>query len=189
MIETYWNDMFGEFKGENGKFDIPGFPEPLMSAHFGVKNIIGPTDKEIKQSFKLCQFSPLKKEVESISGIETLEEALKGSEFWNFQDTYNKETSGFMKRLLPFLISHSPNHFHLFMKDSEGIHASAIIGVAGEIVFLFNLSVKPGTRKQGRAKNLINQIRGHFPEKSVFYWTVHPWFTNGAEVMNYHLLT
>ena len=140
MIETYWNEVFGSFKDQSGKFHIPGFPEPLMSAHFGVKNIIGETSGEIQQTFKLCVFNAIEQPEEKRSGFqESLKEAILSDQFWDYQKQYN--TYEFIRKLLPFLTSLPQPHYHLYLKEDDKIIASALVGVANCSYFLFNLSV------------------------------------------------
>lgn len=188
MIETYWNEVFGDYKDSEGKFEIPGFPEIMMSAHFGVKNIVGPATGEIKHSFKLCVFGPKASKVESIVSCEPLQQAIASADLWDFQIKNNNETTSFMQRLLPFLASLPQPHYHFFIKNAEGICASTVVGVAESGCFLFNLSVDSKARHQGLAKKLIDEARGSFPEKPLFYWTVHPWFTYDSVTQEYHIM-
>ncbi|WP_408096600.1 hypothetical protein ACJVC5_16300 [Peredibacter sp. HCB2-198] len=186
MIETYWDEVFGEFKVGNREFDIPGFPEPLMSVHFGVRNVVGPTNKVFTQSFKLCVFPPASFEIRSKQ--ETLNEAIHSSIFWEYQKQHNSNAVIFIERLLPFLAKLDTPHFHFYLEDQEGIYASAIVGVSKSSCFLFNLSVSERKRNQGVAKTILESIRGTFFDRPAFYWTVHPWFTFDAKTEDYHIL-
>lgn len=183
MIELYWNEVFGKYKEDNGKFNIPGFPEPMMSKHFGVKNIIGPTTHQVKQTFKLCTFDPLKVSLtERKSRCEPLNAAIMSEQFWEFQNN-----NVFIRRLLPFLNTLPQSHYHFFCKDNDKIIASALVGEAECGCFLFNFSVSEDARNRGMARKLLLEIRDSFQEKRIFYWTVHPWFTFDSNVQEYHL--
>ncbi|WPU63550.1 GNAT family N-acetyltransferase [Peredibacter starrii] len=187
MIEQYWNEVFGDFKNPSGKFEIPGFPEPMLSTHFGIRNIIGPTDKPTKQSFKICMFGPLHQQEEAT--FEELGKAISKGIYWRHQVRHNSEVLPFIKRFLPFVLTLETPHYHFFVRDDENILATAIVGVSESGMFLFNLSVDPDYRKMGLAREIIKKARGAFPEKPLFYWTVHPWLRFDSKVLDYHLLS
>ncbi len=183
MIEEYWNEVFGQYKTQTGKFEIPGFPEPLMSAHFGVTNIIG--SKGEGSSFYLCEFEAIHS-----GNISLTAENLKdvGSEFWSYQKEYNSKVFPFIQRLVPFLNQLSTPHFHLFIKDENGICASSIVGAGMSGAFLFNLFVREDRRGQGLAKLMTNETRTFFAGKKCFYWTVHEGFFFDSKVSPYGIL-
>jgi len=187
MIEEYWNEVFGEFKEIDGKFNIPGFPEPLMSAHFGVRNIIGSVIPNASLSLKLCTFSPKLTEEASVVTIRPLREAISSKWFWDFHQNYNAGYE-FSKRLMPFLVNLSNRHYHLYLKDKEGLIASSVIGVSKTSCFAFNLVVRPDQRGQGKGHFITEQTRSAFSDKGLFYWTTHPWFTLDGEVTDYYVL-
>jgi ribosomal protein S18 acetylase RimI-like enzyme len=181
MIEQYWNEVFGKYKTLTGKFEIPGFPEPLMSAHYGVTNLIGEGEGK---KFYLCEFEPVNSDVVNISS-EKLSDV--GLEFWSYQWKYNSSAFPFVQRLVPFLTQLNTPHYHLYMKDEKGICASSIIGVGQSTGFLFNLSVREDKRGQGLAKSMTDETRSFVKGKNCFYWTVHEGFFFDSKVSDYYL--
>lgn len=181
MIEQYWNEVFGQFKTQTGKFEIPGFPEPLMSAHFGVTNLIGAGQGK---KFYLCEFEPVNSGVVNIS-IESLKDV--GMEFWSYQWKYNSGAYPFIQRLVPFVNQLEAKHFHIYMKDEKGICASSIAGESKSGVFLFNLFVRDDKRGQGLARKMTDETRAFFKNKKCFYWTVHEGFFFESKVSDYYL--
>lgn len=187
MIEQYWNDMFGEFKTGERQFSIPGFPEPLMSADFENRNILGTRPMENCTSFLLCGFSPASFNVNI--RVMPLEEAIKDSAFWSYQRAFVSETVGFMERLLPFLVSLKRPHYFFSVVEDDEVIATAFGGEGNTNCFLFNLKVRDGFENQGYARHLLKGARSHFSGKETFYWTVHPTFTLGASyIEGYHLV-
>lgn len=178
MIEQYWNEVFGQYKTPSGKFKIPGFPEPLMSAHFGVTNLIGEGEGK---KFYLCEFEPKNSAVGKIN-VESLKEV--GIEFWSYQWKYNSTAFPFIQRLVPFLTELKTPHFHLYIRDDKGICASSIAGESKSGVFLFNLFVREDTRGQGLARRMTDESRAYFKNKKCFYWTIHQGFFFNAKVSN-----
>lgn len=176
MIEQYWNEVFGKFKTQTGKFEIPGFPEPLMSAHFGVTNLIG---EGSGKKFYLCEFEALNNGVVNINS-EKLGDV--GMEFWSYQWKYNSGAFPFIQRLVPFLNELSTPHFHLYLRDEKGICASSIAGEGKSGVFLFNLFIREDKRGQGLARGMTNETRAYFKNKKCFYWTVHEGFFFDSKV-------
>jgi hypothetical protein len=187
MKEAYWNEVFGQYKVAGREFNVPGFPEALMSPHFGVKNIFGYSYAETKLSLKLCEFGPQRIKAGIRPTYETLQEAVNSKKFWDFQKKFS-DNYEFMKRLLPFLLTLPTPHYHFFIKNRDGIVVSNIVGVADCGLFLFNLTVKPNFRKRGLGKLSHHQIRGTFSDRPAFYWTVHPWFTFDSKVIDYHVI-
>lgn len=186
MIETYWNEMFGEFKTGERQFSLPGFPEPLMSPHFGVTNII----EDSGSGFKLCLFRPKCSEISPHVKNEDLESTLTNLKFWEFQQTHHQEGHAFMQRLLPFLVKNKKPHRHFFMEQDEQLIVSCLVGEVTSSVFMFNAAVHSKRRNKGLMQIVMNSIQGHFYPKATFYWTKHQWFTNGAdEVLDYRLST
>lgn len=182
MIEEYWNEVFGQYKTHSGKFEIPGFPEPLMSAHFGVTNLIGSHGSG--QNFWLCEFDAINSSDLKIS-FEKLNDV--GIDFWIFHSNCNLSALPFLQRLIPFLSDLETPHFHLFMKDEKGISVSAIAGESKCGVFVFNLFVRQDKRGQGLAKLMTNQVRSLFADKKCFYWTIHRGFFFNSRVCEYSL--
>ncbi len=182
MIEQYWNEVFGHYKNHQGKFEIPGFPEALMSVHFGVKNLIGSHGSG--KNLWLCEFAPVKPKDLSISAqnLKNIEE-----DFWDYHSFHNPEAFSFIKRLVPFLNQLETPHFHLFMKDERGICASVIAGESSCGVFLFNLFVREDKRGHGLAKFMTDEVRSFFADKKCFYWTVHRGFFFDSKVTQYSL--
>lgn len=186
MIETYWNEVFGQFKQDSGKFNIPGLPEPLMSAHFGVQNIIAePTSQG---SFTLCQFGPATHPHEPSVKCESLSLALDNSLFWEFQERLNPGALEFIKRLLPFLVTLKTPHYHFFIESEGRICATVIVGESDCGCFLFNLVVDEKMRGAGLGRSMFKAIQTEFSTKSTFYWTRHPWFTLGAKTFDLKLV-
>lgn len=176
MIEQYWREVFGKYETAPGKFDIPGFPEPLMSKHFGVKNII---DGEVTGHRKLwlCEFEPYLKKEEATAKVQSL--SYLNDEFWKFHNL------PFLERLIPFLQSTGVPHFHFYLEDGNGICTSAIAGEGRSSVFLFNLLVKEDRRGKGYARTILKEIRAFFWNKKCFYWTLHKDFYLGGTVKPY----
>jgi ribosomal protein S18 acetylase RimI-like enzyme len=181
MIEAYWNEVFGEYKTQTGKFEIPGMPEPLMSAHFGVSNVIGATYKLASQSFTLCVFPPKKHQLKSFIQKQSLYLAIESQNFWVTQQQLNPQAVGFIQKLLPFLAGLSTPHYHFFLESHGEILATAIVGEAECGCFLFNLVVNEKYRKQGLGLQMLRVIQNEFSTKPTFYWTKHAWFTLDAE--------
>jgi ribosomal protein S18 acetylase RimI-like enzyme len=185
MIEAYWNEMFGEFKVGDREFSLPEFPEPLMSPHFGVRNIVGPAKNPLS-TFYLCHFPQVKGEVSL--RVESLDAAINKEEFWGFQKSSDAHKYLFMRRLLPFLVENKKPHFHIYQTSNEEIVSSAVVGITPNRAFLFNLYVHESCRKQGLAKLTLDTARA-ISGQETFYWTIHPWFTLGApEVLHYHIV-
>lgn len=182
MIEQYWNEVFGQYKTHTGKFEIPGFPEPLMSAHFGVINVIG--SHGTGKKFWLCEFDAVNSGEMNISS-EKLNDV--GIDFWSFQSKCNSSAFPFIQRLIPFLNQLETPHFHLFMKDEKGICASTIAGESKCGVLFFNLFVREDRRGQGLAKLMTNEARSYFAGKRCFYWTVNQGFFFESKVSDYSL--
>lgn len=188
MIETYWNEMFGEFKIGERSFHLPGFPESLMSPHFGTRNIIGHFDGPKAQSFKLCGFKP-RTTPETIIRIEELETIIENERFWQHQEIVHRESYPFMRRLLPFLVKHQKPHFYFSIEEEGIIKASAIGGEGTSKCLLFNLVVREEFRREGLARKILLGAQNFFSKKETFYWTIHPTFTLGAdEVNDYHIV-
>lgn len=181
MIETYWNEVFGKYKTQTGKFEIPGMPEPLMSAHFGVNNILGEVPDTALPSFTLCVFEPQKHNLQSQIQKEKLKDAILSKEFWETQQQLNSQALGFIQKLLPFLSSLKTPHYHFFLKSEGKIVATTIVGEASCGCFLFNLVVDEKYRKQGLGREMLRVIQHEFSHKMTFYWTKHPWFTANAD--------
>lgn len=189
MIEHYWSEMFGEFEKAPGQFEIPGFPEPLMSAHFGERNRIGERHPRAKLSFHLCEFLPLKSQRKNLDfKRELLSLAIKKSEFWQFQESQGRETAPFMKRLLVFLASRDQTYFHYFIERGGEIVASAIVGQASESALVFNGLVALNHRAQGYARDLFLAIRQDLSEQKLFFWTKHPYLKLGADRITPYVL-
>lgn len=182
MIEQYWDEVFVKFKTQTGKFEIPCFPEPLMSAHFGVINVLG--SHAGGKRFWLCEFDTINSRAKHISS-EKLQHV--GDDFWRFQAECNSSAFPFIQRLVPFLNLLETPHFHLFLKDEKGIYASTIAGEGKCGVFLFNLIVREDRRGQGIAKLMTNEARSYFSGKKCFYWTIHQGFFLGSKVSEYGL--
>lgn len=188
MIETYWNEVFGSFKDENGKFTIPCLPEPLMSAHFGVQNIVGATEKTPFLSFKLCVFPPESGGFDSSIETEPLIQAIQDPAFWEAQQKLNPHAYEFIQRLLPFLATLPTEHVHFFLKVNGEIKASAIAGSSKCGSFLFNLAVDESLRQQGWGKKFFQRQRRYFFDRPTFFWTKHPWFILNSQSVDYHLV-
>lgn len=187
MIETYWNEMFGQFKTTERAFSIPGFPEPLMSAKFGLTNIVGEAEHP-KLSFKLCTFSPVKSSIHQAK-IEPLSKTLTNKEFWAYQKSHHTEAMPFIQRVLPFLNTLSKDHWHVFIEGENGIRGSAIVGRGESVSFFFNASVRKDERQNGVCRDLLMACRVVAENRPGFYWTVHPWLTLDADkVENYHII-
>lgn len=191
MIERYWREMFGDFEVRTGKFEIPGFPEPLMSPHFGVRNIIGDTQVEAQLSFSLCEF----KEWDSAEVImgqaerQTLAEATESASFWQLQSTEQAESVAFLQRLLPFLCQRPYRHEHYFVRDEKGLLASVLVGHTPCASFLFNALVRSDARKRGLSKMLHLAIRSQNRGRKVFFWTKHPYLCSDAQrIVGHHVL-
>lgn len=180
MIEEYWNEVFGKYKTDTGEFEIPGFPEPLMSAHFGVRNIIGAHGDGKK--LWICEFDAVSSGDISIT-VEKLKDV--GRDFWNYQSEYNSGAFPFIRRLVPFLNQLETPHFHLFLKDEKGICASSIAGESSVGVFLLNLFVREDKRGHGLAKLMTNETRKFFAGKKCFYWTIHQGFFFDSKVIDH----
>lgn len=188
MIETYWNEMFGEFKTGPRSFLIPALPEPLMSPHFGVQNIIGPSHKPPKMSFTLCYFNPVDRLTSKVE-VETLSQAIKRKEFWNYQEEHHSSCVHFSQKLFPFLIEHQKDHLHLFTLDNKGMRTSVLIGRGETTAFLFNASVRTDLRNLRLGREMLNDSRNYIGSKQSFYWTRYPWLTLGADLTeDYHLI-
>lgn len=175
MIKRYWSEMFKDFEVAPGRYEVPGFPEPLLSAHFGVANLIGEEPQADFAQLLLCTFrhgalGPV--------GAEPLERV--GEAFWKFQEENYPETVAFLRRLVPLLITREHPHEHLFLWDQDGLTASGIIGYAPSGSFIFNASVRKDLRGQGLTRQLLNGARGRSPAP-LFYWTRFPWLTGGAQ--------
>lgn len=182
MIETYWNEVFGRYKTPSGSFEILGMPEPLMSAHFGVRNFVGAPPAEVSQKMTLCVFAPTSHLLKSCIERQTLQEAIDRPLFWETQSRLNPQALDFIQRLLPFLSTLSTPHYHYYLTDQEQIIATAIVGVAECGCFLFNLVVDGQFRQLGIGQQMLKVIQNDFSQKKTFYWTQHEWFTSDAEV-------
>ena len=180
MIRNYWSEMFGEFETTPGKFEIPGFPEPLMSAHFDHRNQVG--EKCEHSPYQLCYFGPLnQKFASSRVRRESLKSAIARDSYWRFQNDNHPESVEFMKRLLPFLVAREKPHDHFFIEEAGELVASGVVGVTSKIVLAFNGAIRKDSRAQGLAREVMKAIRGHYYQHAFFYWTKHQWFTGGAE--------
>ncbi len=189
MIERYWSEMFGEFEKSPGQFEIPGFPEPLMSAHFGERNKVGEVYPSAKLSFYLCEFLPLKSHQKNLDfKRELLSLAITRSDFWQFQESQGPETAPFMKRLLVFLASRDQTYFHYFIEREGEIVASAIVGQASESALVFNGLVALNHRAQGYARDLFFAIRQDLSQQEVFFWTKHSYLKLGADRITPYVL-
>ncbi len=188
MIEKYWNEMFGEYKTGKRQFALPGLPEPLMSPHFGQKNIIGFCSTPTKLSLKLCGFRASRNSTVTIKA-EELENVIRRKSFWQYQSNFHQESFPFMQRLLPFLVQNRKPHFYFSIENEGKIIATAVGGVGKSSCLLFNLNVREEFRGKGVARQLLKETRNFFSDKETFYWTVHPGFTLGADyVEDYHLI-
>lgn len=182
MIERYWSQMFGKYEVSPGKFEIPGFPEPLMSAHFGKRNRVGEKQPEATLSFFLCEFlSPPPSQTFSRIQFEDLAQAIARSEFWEFQESQGPETAPFMKRLLPFLVEHGGVYTHYFLEQEGELVASAIVGQTNESALVFNGLVAQKHRSRGYAREIFLAIRQRLSGLGVFFWTKHPYLKLGAD--------
>lgn len=190
MIEKYWSEMFGEFEISPGQFDIPNFPEPLLSVHFGKRNMIAQDFESAALRFHICEFH---QEIDFKSkmpyGIESLNQALEGKNFWNFQKSQGPETFDFMSRFLPFAAASEREYLHFFIEREGELAASAIVGIAPSGALIFNGLVARKCREQGLAKELFGAVRDYLKCKPLFYWTLHPYLRLGADkVYTYQLL-
>lgn len=199
MIEKYWNEMFAKFKTESGKFVIPDFPEPIMSAHFGVKNKIDVNNKSdpfevVQFNYKLCTFDPLDMKDTILQEklnikMEPLMSAIAKDSFWELQKQSYPDSFDFIKRLLPFLSRHSNEHYHFFMDDhNSNLLVSLIVGVSPSACLIFNGMTVIDSRGKGLMKDLIFQTRTYFSDKSIFYWTKFKWLVFDAKVQDYQIV-
>jgi hypothetical protein len=201
VIWQYWAEMFADKMIIEGNgvlcFQFPEFPEPLMSANFVLD------ERAYKSS--LPHFNVLSEEQESgdffyhvltkrnfspCAGfkIEPLKEAIKRSDFWNFQQVCYPDSVSFMKRLLPFL-SDRNHHHHAYIEENNQLLASMIVGESTQSNLLLNASVAPSERGKGHVKNLTNSVIAHFPQEKSFFWTKHPWLKlDAAMSLNYRVL-
>lgn len=194
MLRQYWSEMFAEFEVSSGKFEIPGFPEKLMSAHYDVKNLLGPTLSQAEKSFRICSYKALgmARETDDFKEVkvESLKNAILKEEFWKFQRENQPEVYGFIERLLPFLSSRPLDHLHYSVSLDGKIAASVIAGVAPSAVFLFNALVDRKQRKMGFGRKLLNKIRLDYYKQSCFFWTVHGYLGGDAhKIEEMHLIS
>lgn len=188
MIESYWNEMFGEFKTGDQSFELPEFPEPLMSPHFGKNNIVGPCMSPAKLCLKLCSFRPSQIDTVIIN-VEKLEDVIGEDEFWQHQKDFHSDSFSFIRRLLPFLVTNQKPHYYFYIRRDGEIMGTAIGGEGESKCLLFNLNVREEFRGNGVARQILTGARNFFSEKEVFYWTIHPGFTLGADyVEDYYLI-
>lgn len=188
MIEAYWNEMYGEFKTGERNFDLPGFPEPLMSPHFGTRNIVGDYSGNKEQSFKLCSFKPRTGPQFGIQA-ERLENLIDNGSFWDHQKLIHAHSYPFMKRLLPFVIEHQKPHYYFSIEEDGIVKASALAGEGESKCLLFNLVVREQFRGEGLARRILQGAQNFLSQKETFYWTILPSFTLGAdEVNDYHIV-
>ncbi len=192
MIERYWSEVFGKFEVSPGKFEIPGFPEPLMSVHFGKQNIVGESRDDSVLRFFLCEFdnsefSPSAHKCES----EPLEASLSSQEFWDFQKEEGPESYEFMSRFLPFVLGKSKgNYIHYFIRTNNVLSASVIVGVSTSSALFINGLVAKKERGRAMAKSIFECARADLSPMPVFFWTKHPFLKLGADrVIPYELLT
>lgn len=191
MIERYWREMFGDFEVLPGKFEIPGFAEPLMSPHFGVRNIVGDTQAKTQLSFSLCEFEEWGEEEVVLEQVErqTLAEALACPRFWQLQTSEQGDTAPFLKRLLAFLCERPYQHEHYFVSDEKGPMASVLVGHAPCASFLFNALVRSDARRRGLSKRLHFAIRSQNRGRKTFFWTKHPYLcTDAQRIVGHHVL-
>lgn len=189
MIDKYWKEMFKEYQIDNNHFVVDEFPEPLISAHFGVKNIIGESVETFKFHYMLCCFNPLKERVETEANFESLEEAIQNEKFWNFHLNEKNESLDFMRRFLSFLVKNKKNHWHVYIEKEGEILGSVVIGVTSQYVLGFNALVKESQRKKGIVSELSKASRSLFPEHNFFYWTKHSWFKNNCDqALDYYIV-
>lgn len=183
MIETYWNEMFGAFKTGDRSFQLPGFPEPLMSPRFGQTNFIGSCPTPAKLSLKLCGFRASRNNLVQIR-VDKLASVIGQESFWHHQKNFQPETFPFIQRLLPFLVENRKPHYYFSIQNHMEVIATAIGGEGKSKCLLFNLNVREEYRGKGVARQILTEARNFFSEKETFYWTVHPGFSLGAHYVD-----
>lgn len=190
MIEQYWEEMFGDFKVGKRQYAVPGFDEPLISADFANRNIVGARGVlDHILNFKLCLFQAKGIQQETTVKIEALGEAIKNEAFWDLQRTHNESNYSFMQRFLSFLAGRPHEYFHFYIEQQGRVIASMVGGNAVSGMLFFNASVAREYRKQGLSRELIRGGQSLFYNKPSFFWTSHSWFTLAAdEVLNYFIL-
>ncbi len=160
-----------------------------MSPRFGTRNLIlgGPSAESAGRW--LCYFSPLGTQRSSELQQEELPLAFKREAFWGFHEYANPEAIPFLRRLLPFLMTHQLPHWHLWLEEEGEIVASLLVGEAPGATFLFNLAVAPQARGRGLTHQLLLGARARCPLRPSFFWTRHRGFFLGAgEVYGYAVL-
>lgn len=188
MIESYWNEMFQEFKVSEKQFVLPGFPEPLMSPHFGVTNQISESPLADHLIFKLCLFEPRLFDIDTMVKVEDLKLTLFNAKFWDFIHRHHHKSYPFMKKLIPFLIKHEKPHRHFYIEKNNHIIASCLVGETGQSLFGFNAAVAQGLRENGLSQILMKSIQGFYFPRPFFYWTKLMWLTNGADRVLYYCI-
>ncbi len=189
MIEAYWREMFGAWSVDGLNFDLPGFPELLMSPRFGTLNQVRPVTSSDSVDRWLCCFSPLTGPGDPDLKSEELPLTNRRDAFWSFHEEANPEGIPFLRRLVPFLVSHNLPHRHLWLEEDGRIIASLLSGETSEAKFLFNCAVAPSERGRGLAHKLLIGARSGHPSRPSFYWTRHYGFFLGADqVYGYFIL-
>lgn len=189
MIESYWNEMFGEFKTGERKFLIPGLEEPLMSPDFEKRNMIGAMTGSKRQSYKLCEFIQIKELQRGLVKVTDLGGEINSESFWKYQILHSKNDASFLQKLLNFLVIHQKPHFHFYLEQDGEIIASMLAGTGKTKAFFFNLSVRSDFQKKGKARELLLGARSILSDKETFYWTKHQWLTlNADKVQDYWII-
>jgi hypothetical protein len=189
VIERYWREMFGAWTRDGVSYELPGFPESLMSPRFGTRNRILPLAPGAGADTWLCYFTRGAGVRIAELREEPLDRAVARDEFWRLQEAVNPAGLPFLRRLAPFLVAHRLPHRHLWLADDGGgTVATLLAGETPSSVFLFNLAVAPAHRGRGTARRLVDGARGRFADRPAFYWTRHPGFFLGAdEVYRYSI--
>ncbi len=199
-LTTFWERAYASYATGAHSYYVENLPDPIISAHFGVTNIIQgldqaievPETKHLRNNFFLGSFRVREIDFDFREGkTVSLLSARQENFFWDLMEDGFKETVSFLKSLMEFLPSLSADFYVSYLMEKDKPFAAAVIGIAGDHALLLSTVIKSSHRDQKKSRSLEALIHSVLRAKHVehcVFWTKSEKLLNYADHVDRYLI-